>query len=714
MNLLVTSSLPLLLLLLLMSTTTVNAGNTVSQTLRNHLQARPNLSRQLKPTPEHYGYSELDYGGNHPFEIRRRLKDEETLDYDGSNGEYDMLRLRFLTEPLVSRLGESVALDAKINAILADVLPAVQRTWMSHLDVVPVQGNIPIQTSDCFGIFDNLIPPSILENGVDEADLVVFVSGEDFITTGDGKRNDVCGTGTLAVATSCVLDQWDRPIVGFINFCLGDSNRRLEEEEHSINALPKVDMSNLILESNSETDEFTVEDGEVTDKKLIATHEVGHVLGVDSELFLYFRDPTTGIPLTPRPFQEKNVKCVDGTTSPRIFPDENTVQLSTSSQGRLYYDLVTPRIRTVARNQFDCQTLRGARLENNPTGASCTGAHFDERIFYSELMGPIFSGTTDILSPLTLALLEDSGWYKVYYEGAEVSPFGHGAGCAFVNDDCIIDDKVPDYATGAFCAYETRANSFSGQITIENNHLLCDPTHRSVAACNLFDSAELAASSRFDFRNGIQYFTDSPLQSLSAQTDWCPVASISAGVDCTDASGPKLPQSYPGEVYGASSRCLNFEPGSLLDPGSFFEPGSSVPPEQFAIPGCFNIQCDAANRKVIVNDVTCEVDGQRIATTMQKAGGFVANMICPKLAVVCPELFCQGGCSGRGVCNFATSECECFDSNDTSPICSDMVGLRQPFTLPPTPAPQRFSSASSLAPLLATTLLLGLVAFVMV
>jgi hypothetical protein len=45
-------------------------------------------------------------------------------------------------------------------------------------------------------------------------------------------------------------------------------------------------------------------------------------------------------------------------------------------------------------------------------------SHFDERLFYSELMGPIASefGKSDILSPLTLALLDDSGWYQVNYD----------------------------------------------------------------------------------------------------------------------------------------------------------------------------------------------------------------------------------------------------------------------------------------------------------
>mmetsp|Transcript_476 Transcript_476/g.772 ORF Transcript_476/g.772 Transcript_476/m.772 type:complete len:219 (+) Transcript_476:44-700(+) len=206
----------LLCSLSLMSSSAVRAGTW--QTIRNHQQSRPNISQQLKPTHEHYVYSELDYGSDHPFDrsLQQQI-DVEILDNDGAN-DLDVLRLRFLTEPLNSLRGQSSAIDAKLDAILDEVLPAVKQTWESHLNVVPVQGVIPIQRTDCFGIYNSLIPNSILNNGVDDADLVVFVSAMDVLTTGSGQQINVCGPGTLAVATSCVMDQFDRPIVGFINF----------------------------------------------------------------------------------------------------------------------------------------------------------------------------------------------------------------------------------------------------------------------------------------------------------------------------------------------------------------------------------------------------------------------------------------------------------------------------------------------------------------
>lgn len=39
-------------------------------------------------------------------------------------------------------------------------------------------------------------------------------------------------------------------------------------------------------------------------------------------------------------------------------------------------------------------------------------------------------------SKLTLALLQDSGWYMPNYENAEELKWGKGLGCAFINSRC--------------------------------------------------------------------------------------------------------------------------------------------------------------------------------------------------------------------------------------------------------------------------------------
>lgn len=66
----------------------------------------------------------------------------------------------------------------------------------------------------------------------------------------------------------------------------------------------------------------------------------------------------------------------------------------------------------------------------------------------------MLGGVPDILSSLTLGLLHDSGWYVPDYGVAEISPFGLGSGCEFVEESCIVNGETPDYSTGMFCNTE--------------------------------------------------------------------------------------------------------------------------------------------------------------------------------------------------------------------------------------------------------------------
>ena len=103
-----------------------------------------------------------------------------------------------------------------------------------------------------------------LTNNIDST--VIFVTAQDSLL---GQK--VCNDDniTLASATICSLDQFDRPVIGIINFCL--------------DALDVYETSSISSEYYSTTD--AVE---------IATHQIGHLLGMNSEMFKYFRNPSTG------------------------------------------------------------------------------------------------------------------------------------------------------------------------------------------------------------------------------------------------------------------------------------------------------------------------------------------------------------------------------------------------------------------------------------
>lgn len=54
-----------------------------------------------------------------------------------------------------------------------------------------------------------------------------------------------------------------------------------------------------------------------------------------------------------------------------------------------------------------------------------------------EIMSALNFDTLDIsISSMTLAALEDTGWYKPIYSKAEVPIWGHSEGCNFITQAC--------------------------------------------------------------------------------------------------------------------------------------------------------------------------------------------------------------------------------------------------------------------------------------
>jgi hypothetical protein len=317
------------------------------------------------------------------------------------------------------------------------VMPRVAEFWAHTLSVFPTN-RLYVDSTAC-----TLSSTLDFVNGVTDTDLLIqVVNNEKF-----------CSGNTLAAANSCDWDEYDRPIGGLISFCF----------------------SNIELRGNGSDPA-----SEVSTRKVVsaAIHEVAHILGFHENDFAYFYDAETGEPRTTRPIpQNQSHKCISGDTQSFDMPSDTTVQKGETPEGIKYFEIVTPKILQTARNHFDCQTMTGVRLENQPTGGSCIGTHLDERLFFTESMSAI--ATTNAipayLSPITLALFEDSGWYLANYTNVHVSPFGHGRGCDFVHKPCIVESQVPDYSTGVFCN------------TMDQNEYSCDPTHSIMSHCDLMD-----------------------------------------------------------------------------------------------------------------------------------------------------------------------------------------------------------------------------------
>jgi hypothetical protein len=466
------------------------------------------------------------------------------------------------------------------------------------------------------------VPAEHISTGLSDTDLILYVSG--------APSSRFCRGTTLAVAVACNFDQFDRPTAGAINVCLD----RIELNSDGT-------ASAAILEDNVD----------------VLIHEVAHVLGHSSNSYRFFWNPETGTARTARPFEERTVTCVDSVERTMILPDENTMKFFDAPNGQRYAAIVTEKVKSQARNQFDCQTLEGAKLENQPTGSdSCTGDHWDEHDYYPEALSGVISPTTNVLSHLTLALFEDSGWYLANYTQGRMNPWGLGAGCDFVNQPCLTTDStgntiVPSYGEGYFCTDSSARG--------------CSPALTHKLACSVLDyfyiQPQTLPESRF------QYFPNEPTFGGPLQADYCPLfGSTYGGLDaeqlaCTDTRNADSLNIY-SEVYGSESKCIPTDSGDGR---------------------CYRTACVKDEMALRINVrgewLTCEYDFQTLDVRVG-AGALPQTLVCPRLSQACPDLFCPFNCAGRGVCDYTNMingtlqpVCRCFDEKDTSPGCSDSI-----------------------------------------
>ncbi|KAJ1468828.1 hypothetical protein T484DRAFT_1595465, partial [Baffinella frigidus] len=88
------------------------------------------------------------------------------------------------------------------------------------------------------------------------------------------------------------------------------------------------------------------------------------------------------------------------------------------------------------REHFGCDTVAGPELENDGGSGTMT-SHFEQRTLFTELMTGQSSSFNAPRSILTLAAMQDSGWYSVNYTMAQKLIWGNEWGCDFASAKCL-------------------------------------------------------------------------------------------------------------------------------------------------------------------------------------------------------------------------------------------------------------------------------------
>lgn len=290
--------------------------------------------------------------------------------------------------------------------------------------------------------------------------------------------------------------------------------------------------------------------------------------------------------------------------------------------------------------------------------------------FEDEVMSAVIAQDNNFLSPITVSLCEDSGWYLANYSATSIMPWGYGAGCEFYNNSCILTDSngesyVPDYGRGYFCTSSAQRG--------------CSPSHTHKMACTLMDydlNPQYPPPPKM-----FEYFPTDPSQGGMNMENFCPsfgstYKGLSAQeLDCRDSRNEDFVNLYD-EYWGSNSMCFETET----------EHYSQLSQLSYGTGRCYKAQCDLSTRKLHVyirgSWMSCEYDFQQLSI-ISNTGVFTGKVTCPRLSQACPDMFCPANCAGRGVCNFKAEisngtyipKCECFNSSDTSEGCSSSLVL---------------------------------------
>uniref|UniRef100_A0A8D0LBB6 Leishmanolysin-like peptidase n=1 Tax=Sphenodon punctatus TaxID=8508 RepID=A0A8D0LBB6_SPHPU len=431
--------------------------------------------------------------------------------------------------------------------------------------------------------------------GVRDADFVLYVSA---LTTERCGQEDI-----IAYAAYCQLEEeMDRPIAGYANLC-----------PNIISTHPQEFISML----------STVK------------HEIVHALGFSAGLFAFYHDDN-GKPLTSR--------SADG-----LPPFNDTLGLYQWSNKvvrkamRLWdirgnkmlrhdvFLLATPRVIDEARKHFNCSILKGMELENQG-GMGTELNHWEKRLLENEAMTGSHTQNR-VFSRITLALMEDTGWYKANYSMAEKLDWGRGRGCDFVMKSCkfwIDQKRKKKELVAPYCDI------------LRNNplQLTCRQDQRAVAVCNLqkFPKKLPQEYQYFDSLTGVPP-EDLAYYSGSVEiADYCPFSqefSWHISGEFQRSSDCRIVENQPGQLVVCVGTFLH-----LLSLIGFRTPKSPTTPTHVCWGvGCqCRVSCSSQGLSVWVKDTAylCSRSGQVLTVSIQMNGWVhVGDIICPACKDFC-------------------------------------------------------------------------------
>ncbi|PBC31857.1 Leishmanolysin peptidase [Apis cerana cerana] len=439
--------------------------------------------------------------------------------------------------------------------------------------------------------------------GIDGADFVFYVSA---------MQTERCHKGlTVAYAAHCQQEAaLDRPIAGHANLCPKSISTKPQELETLLSTVK---------------------------------HEILHALGFSVSLYAFYRDEN-GEPRTPRrsdtgkPFLNEKLQTHQWS--------ENTIrtvvrpywQVHGGYVERSIQMIVTPRVRAEVQAHFNCPELEGAELEDQgEDGTALT--HWEKRVFENEAM----TGThtqNPVYSRITLALMEDTGWYSANYSMAQELGWGRNLGCNFSMKSCKewISSK-------SFRLSGKSIHPFCNKVKQDPLQTECTDDRSSVALCNLIKYSQPLPKKyqNFDFIPHVPAGEEQYYGGSVSLADYCPYIQeftwrarniVVRGSHCLyEENNPHPDKNFALEKYGPHSRCFDhtnqmWEERTCKQARQWQHWGS----------GCYRYKCEVGRLHIIVANYTytCYHAGQEIAIRIiQNDWLHKGALICPPCRDIC-------------------------------------------------------------------------------
>ncbi|XP_060515832.1 leishmanolysin-like peptidase [Cylas formicarius] len=440
--------------------------------------------------------------------------------------------------------------------------------------------------------------------GIPDFDFVFYVSA---------MQTERCNKSlTVAYASHCQQESGlDRPIAGHANLCPESIRTNRQEIE-------------ILLST--------------------VKHEILHALGFSVSLFAFYRD-RDGNPLTERsPETGKpplNESLQTYQWSDRVISTYRRHWMVRSGYiARDIQMLVTPTVVKETRNYFNCSELEGAELEDQGEEGTVL-THWEKRVFENEAM----TGThtqNPIISRITLALMEDTGWYIANYSMAGEMSWGRNLGCDFATKSCkewMYMKSSRGFSIHPFC----------NKVKRDPLQTECTDDRLSVALCNLVKHEQELPQiyQNFDYLSNVETGNEGFYGGSVSLADYCPYIQeftwksndiIVRGSHCQyKENNPKADKNFALEKYAKNSKCFEhtnhmWEEKSCGQIRQWRHWGS----------GCYAYRCQNGRLHILVGNYSyeCYHANQEISIRIVNNGWLHrGGIVCPPCKEICAKEF---------------------------------------------------------------------------